>query len=413
MFKFKILATGFLTMVLGAGVAVGAAIDNNADTVEVGAATTTYSYGGERVYLDVSSWEYDNARYAVYCWNDSSNWWVDMTSVTDTLKVAKSLYKNDDSVPTHCIFARMNGTTTSNNWNNKWNQSGNYKFEKTADGYLDLTDKNCVKVSSWDNWTTQAESFKDFKREILDPEANENFTRIWVDRGSTYSDGYDYAFHYWGTGFDCQYLPGGYRDTKFDGWYVFFDIPVAAFTRTGVSFQFKVYNSGTELFEKAIENSSQALSYENGHIFYVNSVSNITRGTVGNNLTTSNQDYSILVDVLSAYDTCSSSTYNGYGAFSNLQTVWNIDVSNSKYSSYTMTDKEYEGQTKWTIAEKVSLMSQRYLKDKEQQGSGISGVLSLYTSSNVDMTIILISLIAFSSICTGILVFKRRKQSSK
>ena len=74
------------------------------------------------IYLKPNSnWTQANARFAVYSWNnDNDTTWVNMTdSDNDGIyEVLKS------SLKANLIFCRMNPSTTANNWNNKWNQTG-------------------------------------------------------------------------------------------------------------------------------------------------------------------------------------------------------------------------------------------------------------------------------------------------
>ena len=75
------------------------------------------------------NWKIDEARFAVYLKNpktySQTEMWLPMEKVND------NLYKVD--VPSQCdyqtvIFCRMNGNTTENNWNNRWNQSSEQNF---------------------------------------------------------------------------------------------------------------------------------------------------------------------------------------------------------------------------------------------------------------------------------------------
>ena len=91
-----------------------------------------------------SNWKQSNARFAAYFWNKSgSNTWVGMVdSDSDGIYEVNipEGYTFGDSV----IFARMNPSTTANNWNNKWNQ--------TADLIIPTDGKNLytVKDNTWD-----------------------------------------------------------------------------------------------------------------------------------------------------------------------------------------------------------------------------------------------------------------------
>ena len=74
------------------------------------------------VYLKPNSnWVADGARFAAYFWNDSGSTWVSMTACGDgTYEV--HLPEGYD-YGCNIIFCRMNPSTTTNNWNNKWNQT--------------------------------------------------------------------------------------------------------------------------------------------------------------------------------------------------------------------------------------------------------------------------------------------------
>ena len=72
------------------------------------------------IYLSTESfgdWNKDGARFAAYFFGNGEKW-VSMT------KVSTNFYKV--TVPsgyTSVIFCRMNGSNSTNNWTNKWNQT--------------------------------------------------------------------------------------------------------------------------------------------------------------------------------------------------------------------------------------------------------------------------------------------------
>lgn len=68
-----------------------------------------------------SNWRQDDARFAAYFFGDGDLFvWVDMVDSNDD-----NIYEVNIPVGgyTKIIFCRMNPNTTSNNWDNKWNQS--------------------------------------------------------------------------------------------------------------------------------------------------------------------------------------------------------------------------------------------------------------------------------------------------
>ena len=71
-----------------------------------------------------NNWKSANARFAAYFYNsDTDNKWVEITNYKGSLVCQKEDYS-------HVIFCRMNPATTENNWNNKWDQTGNLTVGK-------------------------------------------------------------------------------------------------------------------------------------------------------------------------------------------------------------------------------------------------------------------------------------------
>lgn len=83
----------------------------------------TTPVGQNVVTLDASKIATGTERWAVYCWKtDTDNKWIDMNASGSQFSV---------SLPdgyTNFIICRMNGGTTENNWNNRWNQSDDLKY---------------------------------------------------------------------------------------------------------------------------------------------------------------------------------------------------------------------------------------------------------------------------------------------
>ena len=93
------------------------------------------------VYLnpnEYSDWSKGDERYAIYCFG-SGDTWYDFTSFDAGCE--GTLYKAEvDKKYTSYVICRMNGATTENNWDNKWDQT----YDITAaDGiYCKITGKN-------------------------------------------------------------------------------------------------------------------------------------------------------------------------------------------------------------------------------------------------------------------------------
>ena len=89
-----------------------------------------------KMYLKPNDeWKSDNARFAAYFYNSNneSAWKSMIDSGTD------GTYWCDapDGKYTHVIFARMNSDNSTNDWNNKWNKTGN----------LQLVSENCFQIT--------------------------------------------------------------------------------------------------------------------------------------------------------------------------------------------------------------------------------------------------------------------------
>ena len=99
------------------------------------------------VYLKPNAnWTTDGARFAAYFWNDTANAWVSMTAIEDGIYQVNLPEGYDYGC--NVIFCRMNPSTTANNWNNKWNQTGDLKVPTDGKNLFTLA------ASAWDGATT-------------------------------------------------------------------------------------------------------------------------------------------------------------------------------------------------------------------------------------------------------------------
>lgn len=111
-------------------------------------------------FIPNDNWKTGSPRFAAYVYNSTNknSEWYNMTynEALSCYSFTLTLSDGYDKV----IFCRMNGSTTDNNWDNKWNQTPGYN-----NGYESLpTDgKNCYTLKNlndgWDNcggsWTTK------------------------------------------------------------------------------------------------------------------------------------------------------------------------------------------------------------------------------------------------------------------
>lgn len=102
------------------------------------------------VYLKPNSnWTQAGARFAIYFFGNGETW-VSMTKVEGTNYYGVKITDIISNGYTGMIFCRMNPGYAANNWNNKWNQTGDLKVSDITSG------KNCFSVPDglWDGATT-------------------------------------------------------------------------------------------------------------------------------------------------------------------------------------------------------------------------------------------------------------------
>ena len=91
------------------------------------------------IFLKPSSeWNTDNARFAIYCFGGGNDKWVDMIKLETHSGYYSALLPEGSWEK--IIFCRMDPSTATNNWDNKWNQ--------TAD-LLRIDENNCYAIEGW------------------------------------------------------------------------------------------------------------------------------------------------------------------------------------------------------------------------------------------------------------------------
>ena len=98
--------------------------------------------GKRMVYLKPNDdWKSDGARFAAYFFNNGGNTWINMTDPDGDGIYGCEIPDGYSNV----IFCRMNGGTTANNWDNKWNQTQDIALP-SSDGLAKL-----YTITGWDN----------------------------------------------------------------------------------------------------------------------------------------------------------------------------------------------------------------------------------------------------------------------
>ncbi|MBO7138987.1 MAG: hypothetical protein J6W19_00205 [Prevotella sp.] len=85
------------------------------------------------IILDATNWGASDARYAVYAFNSDEDYtWIDFLPTSTENNFAAQVPDNYAKI----ILVRMNGTTTENIWDNKWNQTSDIDFIAITDGTI-------------------------------------------------------------------------------------------------------------------------------------------------------------------------------------------------------------------------------------------------------------------------------------
>ena len=112
---------------------------------------------GNIYFKPSEKWLSDNARFAVYVWNSEGKTWLDLSdSNNDGIFEAKL----PSGTWNECIFARMNPSTTSNNWDNIWNRTGDLGLSNN-NNYFMIGDGWNISDGTWsiiDNSVINSES---------------------------------------------------------------------------------------------------------------------------------------------------------------------------------------------------------------------------------------------------------------
>ena len=96
------------------------------------------------------NWNVDGARFAAYFFDDLTNVWVDMTDPD-----GDGIYQCEAvSGYSTVIYCRMNPGTTENNWDNKWNQTGNLTVLYNGYNLCTINDGewDCGSNVTWSNY---------------------------------------------------------------------------------------------------------------------------------------------------------------------------------------------------------------------------------------------------------------------
>lgn len=197
---------------------------SKSETIIVEHPAVTTGEEGDYYLVPNSNWKQANARFAIYFFGNGETW-VSMKDDNGDGIYAANKPADDKTYPS-MIFCRMNPSATANNWNNKWNQTGDLTCPK--DG------KNCFTVPSgiWDGatttWSVHTPEVKDAWTEEVEEitpywfgkKSGENISN-WTQRWSNETDGTGDNITVTDTTktYDIYFSKGADQDWGFDAFY--------------------------------------------------------------------------------------------------------------------------------------------------------------------------------------------------
>ena len=106
------------------------------------AGSEVFASGEVTLYLAPGPWNVDGAKFAIYYWNDATgNAWTPVTPLASGTSLC--VFKIDaEAMASGLIAVRLNGSATTGNWDDKWNQ--------TADLKLPLDGNDTLTITGWD-----------------------------------------------------------------------------------------------------------------------------------------------------------------------------------------------------------------------------------------------------------------------
>ena len=134
--------------------------------------------GGETGYLFLkpnSNWTQANARFAAYFFGNGTEW----ISMTDSNKDGIYAVQKPSKTYPNVIFCRMNPSASANNWDNKWNQTGDLVIPGNGDNMF------TVPSGSWDGSTTSWSKHTPVEHQDAWTEVTEEITSYWFGKNGS------------------------------------------------------------------------------------------------------------------------------------------------------------------------------------------------------------------------------------
>lgn len=186
---------------------------------------TMFKGSTNAIYLKKGTWSNGDERFAAYFYNSLTE--AHMWKNPEAEKTSEGYYKF--AVPSgydKVIFVRMNGSTTENKWENKWNQTENLTVPTDGNILYEITGwgiNGGNSIGKWESYTPTDDDGGDSGNTGTDTPA-EGTTRIYFDTSAYAGGGWARAYvHIWESGKET--IDGQMTAVSGDEGVYYYDVP--------------------------------------------------------------------------------------------------------------------------------------------------------------------------------------------
>ena len=144
-----------------------------------------------KLYLTPNAnWKQSNARFAAYFFGNGETW-VSMTKVAGETSLYEVTIPTNKKYP-NVIFCRMNPSASANNWNNKWNQTGDLVIPTDGKNHYTVKENTWDKGGgTWSIWPVPTvKTYVDITITVI---ANAPASIKWANAGDKLADATEYV----------------------------------------------------------------------------------------------------------------------------------------------------------------------------------------------------------------------------
>ena len=151
---------------IAAGTGIGLSVNNDPAPVSAAEENNVVYFIPNKTWSEAV----DNPRYSLYTTDKDGETWYDLDVQEGGNNVYYAKLKYSLSETDLFIFCRMNNTTTTNDWGNKWDQSNNIYYDNSGNNVFVLNDGWSSIDGAWDGY---------FDRPLFEKKATVEFRLTW------------------------------------------------------------------------------------------------------------------------------------------------------------------------------------------------------------------------------------------